>query len=351
MKRKYMFVLTVTLAMGFYLHSGCQKQAEKPATPEAALVKPKPMVEPEKPEPKEPAPKITFEQVILDFGEVGPGTRSVKELKFTNTGDAPLKIEKVEQCCGVTTKLDKRELAPGENGTLKVNLTALARTGLMRRELDVLTNDPAKPKTTLGIKAKIVPKVAYDPKRLHLLLKEENAGCPQIKLSSLDGKAFSIKEIKSTGNVIAVDIEPSAKATEFVLEPKVNMDRLRSGLGGLVQIKLTHPECAEITIPFSALPKYKITPPQIIVLKPDPEKPILRKIWILSNYGEDFEVKATSAKNNLIKVLNQKKIGSGYQFEVKITPPAPEETKRFTDTFIINLKNGETLSILLRGFY
>jgi hypothetical protein len=129
------------------------------------------------------------------------------------------------------------------------------------------------------------------------------------------------------------------------------MDRLRSGLSGLVQIKLTHPECAEITIPFSALPKYKITPPQIIVLKPDPEKPIVRKIWILSNYSEDFEVESTSAKNNLIKVLNQTKIASGYQFEVQITPPAPEETKRFSDTFIINLKNGERLSILLRGFY
>jgi len=348
MKRKCTFVLILIFAVGLWSQSGCQEQAEQPET---ALVKPKPMLEPKELEPKERAPKIVFEQVILDFGEVGPGTRRVKELKFTNTGNAPLKIEKVEQCCGVTTKLDKTELAPGESGTLTVNLHALARTGLMKRELDVLTNDPAKPKTTLGVKAKIVPKVAYEPKRLQLLLKEENAACPQIKLSSLDGKAFSVKEIKSTGNVIAVDIEPPAKAREFVLEPKVNMDRLRSGLSGLVQIKLTHPECAEITIPFSALPKYKITPPQIIVLKPDPEKPIVRKIWILSNYSEDFEVESTSAKNNLIKVLNQTKIASGYQFEVQITPPAPEETKRFSDTFVINLKNGETLSILLRGFY
>jgi hypothetical protein len=302
-------------------------------------------------EPNQAAPKIVFEQVILDFGEVGPGTRKVRELKFTNTGNAPLKIKKVEQCCGVTTKLDKRELAPGESGILKVNVHALARTGLMKRELDVVTNDPAKPKTTLGVRVKIVPKVAYEPKRLHLLLKKENAACPQITLNSLDGKAFSIQQIKSTGNVITVDIEPSAKAREFVLEPKVNMERLRSGLSGLVQIKLTHPECAEITIPFSALPKYKITPPQIIVLKPDPDKPIVRKIWILSNYNEDFEVESTSAKNELIKVLKQKKIGSGYQFEVEVTPPPPEEAKRFSDTFIINLENGETLSILLRGFY
>jgi hypothetical protein len=99
------------------------------------------------------------------------------------------------------------------------------------------------------------------------------------------------------------------------------------------------------------VPRFKITPPQLIVLKAQPQKPVIRKVWVLSNYGDAFEVESVSSHNGIIKVLKQEKLGSGYQFEVEITPPDAQSQGRFTDTFVVNLTGGEKLAITCRGFY
>jgi hypothetical protein len=51
-------------------------------------------------ESKKAGPKIEFESMVYDFGKVGPGQKLNGQFKFTNTSDAPLKITKVEKCCG-----------------------------------------------------------------------------------------------------------------------------------------------------------------------------------------------------------------------------------------------------------
>jgi hypothetical protein len=108
-----------------------------------------------------------------------------------------------------------------------------------------------------------------------------------------------------------------------------------------------------ISIPFEVLPRFKITPPSIIVYKAELEKPVTREVWILSNYDEDFEVESTSAQEGTIKVLSQEKIDNRYKFELEITPPATEKGQKgfFTDVFFVNIKGGERLTIACRMFY
>jgi len=183
------------------------------------------------------------------------------------------------------------------------------------------------------------------------LLKDENAGCPKINLTGLDGKPFSIKGFTSTGNCITADYDPSVEVTKFVLQPTVDMERLQRNLNGLIKISLTHPECSSITIQFSALPKFKITPPQIIAFNAEPGKPITRKIWVFNNYGGDFEIESASSQNGIIKVQSCDKIHNGYQFLLEIVPPAAEGKTSFTDVFNVNIKGGEKRAITCRGFY
>ncbi|MFB0524427.1 MAG: hypothetical protein ACETVZ_02735, partial [Phycisphaerae bacterium] len=226
-----------------------------------------------------------------------------------------------------------------------------SKAGIMRRSLYVNSNDKTKPKITLTIKAETVPKVSYEPQSLKLLLKDENAGCPKITLTGLDGKPFSIKAFTSTGNCITADYDPSVEATKFVLQPTVDMERLQRNLNGLIKISLTHPECSSITIQFSALLKFKITPPQIIAFNAEPGTPVTRKIWVLNNYGEDFEIESALSQNGIIKVQSYDKIHNGYQFLLEILPPAAEGQTRFTDIFYVNVKGGQKLAVKCQGFY
>ena len=364
MKRNCLILTVLIVASVCLLQIGCEEQAVATEESKPESTAPEPASGPAKaetaPQSVKRGPEITFEKVVHDFGNIGPGSKNVCEFKFTNTGDSLLKITDVSKTCGCTPyTLAKMEYEPGESGALKVEYNASRQPDSIKKTLFVSSNDKTKPKVELTLKANIVTKVDYQPKKLDLLLNKENAGCPAITIRSLDGKPFSIKQFEATGRfksaekVITADYDSSAKATEFVLQPKVDVEKLRKELNGRIEITLTYPESYVIAIPFEVLPRFKITPPSLIIYRGELGKPVTKEVWILSNYDEDFEVESTSTQEGAIKVLSQEKIDNRYKFELEITPPASKKGRKgfFTDTFFVNIKGGEKLKVACRGFY
>ena len=345
MKRKCLIVALVLISCVLFLQTGCQEQAKEALT---AQKKSEAAAESDK-----SSPRITFENVVYDFGEVGPNRKNTGEIKFTNTGEALLKITKVARCCGIVTNLDKMEYAPGESGTLKVAWNSGPRQSTMRRKLTIHSNDPITPQTILNLKAKVVLQVDWKPKSLRLFLDEENAGCPKITINSLDNQPFSILQFKSPADCVTADYDSSVEATKFILEPRVNIEAMPKNFKGCIDINLTHPEGKNATILFSVLPKYTVRPSMIILWDAEPEKPIVRKVDLLNNYRKDFEIESVSSKGNIIgiKVLEQRKITNGYQLDVELTPPAVENKTNFKDELFVNIKGGEKLAIRCNGRY
>lgn len=326
--------LAVTVALTLLVQSGCQEQTKEPVEPQAELVA------------TATKPEIAFEKTIHDFGEVTAGKKYSSEFKFTNTGSSVLKITDVKRCCGAVVTLDKKELAPGESGTLKIEYNTGRRSGLMRQQLRVFSNDDTNPKVILTIKARVVTRIDYQPQRIYLLPNRENAGCPKITIRSLDKQPFSITAFQSTGQTITADVDPSVEATKFVLEPKVDIEKHQKRSSGWVTISLTHPELDKVSIDFRTKKRFQLTPSSVILLNPRPQEPSINKVSIVSNYDEEFEIESTSSGKGLAKVVNQRAIKGGYRLEVEITPPPPpDETRSFTDVVNVNLKGGETLKI------
>lgn len=340
MKRHLLDLLFVVLALIVLLQSGCQQQA-KPAV-EQAKVQPKAAQE---------APRIMFENTVYDFGEVSADRKYNGQFKFTNTGSGVLKITDIKKCCGAIITLDKKELSPGESADLKVEYSSGRGAGLVSKQLHVSSNDETNPEVVLTIKARIVPKVDYQPSRINLVLNKENAGCPKITITSLDKKPFSIKSFQSTGESITADVDPSVEATKFVLDPKVDMEKLKARPAGFVAITLTHHELDRVTIYFSTQQRYKTTPASIILFDPEPQKPVIRKISLVSTYDEKVEIESIKPQIGIAKVLSQKEIPDGYELEVEVIPPAPDATGKFTDVLTVRLKNGETVAIKCYGRY
>ncbi|MDD5326263.1 MAG: DUF1573 domain-containing protein [Phycisphaerae bacterium] len=342
-----------------------EEQAAAAEKSKTVLTSPEPVNSPAKTESDaasaEGVPEITFEKVIHDFGNIDPKSKNICEFKFTNTGNSLLKITNVSKTCGCTPyTLEKMEYEPGESGVLKVEYNASSVPTKVKKKLIVSSNDAANPKVELAITAEIVAKVDYQPRKLDLLLNKENAGCPAITIKSLEGKPFSIKRVevlaggsKSTDKLITIDCNSSLEATEFVLQPKVDVEALQQELSGNIKIATTLPDGEEIIIPFEALPKFKVTPPSIIIYKAEPEKPVKREVWVLSNYDEDFEIESTSSQKGTVKILSQEKLENRYKLELEITPPPTKKGQKwfFTDLFFVNIKGGETLKIVCRVLY
>jgi len=306
-------------------------------------------------EDRGPSPEITFEKVAYNFGEVGINTKRTDEIPFTNTGEALLKITKVEGCCGVNVRLDRTEYASGESGVLKMDWTAKSYPTQMVWRLVIHSNDRMKPELILTMEAKLVQRIALEPKRIKLFLEEENAAFPKLTVRSLDNRPFSINGFKSTAECITAEYDSSMEATEFVLEPKVDMEKLRQNLQGLISLDLSHPEGREVTILFDVMSKYTISPQTLIIFGAKPGKPMVRKIKILSNYGKITDVESVFSKGETItvKMLSKREIPNGYELEVEITPMAPaiEGKTIYTDTFSLNLEGGEELSINCNAYY
>lgn len=353
--KPYQFTRVIfVLICALFLQTGCEEQAaapqqlspdwfrqfERPAQPVAP---PTHMAR--------TSPRIIFEKEVHDFGVVGPETSSLCEFRFKNTGTGVLRIGEIGKDCGCTTfALDRTEYAPGQIGSLRVKYLSDTQLGPTTKQLTVPTNDPDNPEVTLALKATVTAKVDYQPKTLTLALNQENGGCPAITIVSSDNRPFAITHVTSTGNFITADFNPAVQATSLVLQPKVNMAALENTSVGLIEIGLTHPECKKVTVSVTTLPRFRVSPPSIIVRGVEANKPIVKPVRIQSNYNEPFEFEAASSQNGTVRIVTNSIIQNGYELELEITPPA-DRTKFFSEAFFVKVKGGPQVEIPWRLFY
>ncbi len=352
MKQNKLILTVLVVVCVLFLQAGCEEEAMAPRELNPNWFKQQTWAA-TTPRAAKSASRITFEKVTHNFGDVAPGTNHLCEFRFKNTGNGILKIGQVDKTCGCTPfLLNKTEYAPGESGTLKVRYYAESEYGSITKQLFVHSNDRQNPKITLAIKAKLIAKINYEPKTLRLSLKHQNAGCPQITLTSIDNQPFSIRYFRSTANCITADYNPSAKATRFVLQPKVDMAKLEKTLNGRIEIGLTHPECKTVSISLNALPRFRVAPRPIVIRNAQAKRSIVRKVRIQNNYKDDFELESVSSKKGTVKFMGYEKLTDGYELELSITPPAAtKRTRIFTDVVYVKIKGGGNLEIPCSGFY
>ncbi len=298
--------------------------------------------------------RINVVNKVADFGEVGPSSRHHSTFKFTNTGSSELKITRIQSTCGCTVpQLKKKNYAPGESGEIDVTFTAPSREGMVTKHLYVHSNDPAHSKEELLIKADVVLSVESEPKRLRLSLVEPSKVKP-IVIESKDGRKFSIKSISDRYSVISADFDSSKESTKFVLEPKINRERLNQHNRGRVEINISHPQTSTVYVDYIAPEMFEVTRPRIIMRDAEPGMQVERDIWIRSNYDQKVNITSSSSQKGLLEITDQQMSSAG-SIKLIVTATAPErsdeKSRYFTDTMTIMLDNGQKLKVSLSGWY
>ncbi len=375
MKSIWTILLTILIVLLLNLQPGCQEAKKAPrqqqtisepaqdlkvsesTKPKTAEIAKSPIQTQTKASPGQgdKKPVIKVFNPVHDFGKVAPNKKYNCEFKFKNIGDARLEITKIQTTCGCTVpQLKKKTYAPGESGTIDVTFRSPTREGKTTKHLYILSNDKKNPKFNLTLNANVEVQVSFEPKSLNLSFKAENAGAKPITVKSRDGQLFAIKSISSTRNVITADFDPADKATEFVIEPKVDISLLKNNLKGNVKINTTHPQTGSIDIPYSTLALFEVSRPRIVIRNADPAKPDVKTVWVTSNYGEKVEIESVSSLKGHMKVLTQQSEENGVKLEVQTTPPAQtdESERYFRDELRIKLKDyADDLVIRCNGWY
>ncbi len=103
-------------------------------------------------------PVMTFEQTTIDYGKVTPESSGRRSFVFTNTGNAPLIIQKVKGSCGcVVLDFPKKPIMPNQKDSINIVYNVL-KIGKIRRTVTVTANTK-KPIKVLKIKGRVYKSV------------------------------------------------------------------------------------------------------------------------------------------------------------------------------------------------
>lgn len=352
--------MLLTSIMSFLvLHTGCQEtqKTTEVTTPQPKqkpiTENPKPVKKTAKAKPQKGKAVIEVENPVYNFGIMGPNQKKSGEFRFKNVGDGILQINKVKSTCGCTVpQLKKKKYAPGESGVIQVTYRSSSRQAPVTKHLYIHSNDSKKPKYELTIKAQVKVNISATPSKMNLSLKKENAGAETITIASKDGKPFAIKSFTSSKNIITAEFDPTVESTEFVLKPKVDIEKLKKLLKGSIKISVTHPNSGQVTIPFSTKPPFELSRPRFIIQNALPEKIETKDVWVMSNYDVKVEIESITSIKKYMEVVGTETKDNNVKLTIKITPP-PNDTKArsFTDSMKIKLKSGDELTIRCSGFY
>jgi hypothetical protein len=112
--------------------------------------------------------KIEFKETTIDYGTIEKGADGIRTFEFTNTGDAPLIISKVNSSCGCTVpKKPDGPILPGETGEIQVKYDT-KRVMPIRKTITVLSNAET-PTVALKIKGNVI-----DPGSKSVMAKEKS---------------------------------------------------------------------------------------------------------------------------------------------------------------------------------
>lgn len=99
--------------------------------------------------------KMEFKTDEIDYGTIQKGSDGLRVFEFTNTGNAPLVITKINSSCGCTVpEWPKEPIAPGKTGKIQVKYDT-TRVGPIRKTITVLSNSDT-PTKVLKIKGTLI---------------------------------------------------------------------------------------------------------------------------------------------------------------------------------------------------
>jgi len=107
---------------------------------------------------------IEFKNTEINYGEIKKGDDGTRVFEFTNTGEAPLIINRVRSSCGCTIpSKPKQPIMPGKTGKIVVKYDT-KRVGPFRKQITVYSN-AKNAVVILKIKGKVIDPNAISLKR------------------------------------------------------------------------------------------------------------------------------------------------------------------------------------------
>ncbi|MGD9722819.1 MAG: DUF1573 domain-containing protein [Pirellulales bacterium] len=182
-------------------------------------------------------PKVLVDKQLHDFGALEHGVKAVHVFKLTNMGDAPLTLKAGTTTCTRCTiaEVEKKQLAPGETGNVRIEYTPTRTQPRFRQHATVITNDPDHKIVELDITGFVTSRFEVVPGVLvlsRISAKEEKT--VEIRIYDNLSNAVSADKFEFTGASTARFFEVR---TEPIPRDQMGTRKAKSGCRVLVTVK------------------------------------------------------------------------------------------------------------------
>lgn len=153
------------------------------------------------PPPAPAAPHISFEATHFDFGKIPGDTKVTHRFKVTNIGKAPLNITRLNPSCGCTsTVLGKWTLAPEESTEIEVTFNPAGFRGVSRKSIQVVSDDPVQPNSTLTFQAEVVREIMLSTDSVFFQdVVRTGSRKASVKLTTGNDRPVKVLEVRAPG--------------------------------------------------------------------------------------------------------------------------------------------------------
>lgn len=287
-----------------------------------------------------PEPAITFDKVHHDFGKISPDRKVNAKYKVTNTGKAFLNITHINPSCGCTsTMLGKWSLAPGESEYLEATFDPKGNKGVVRKSIQVASNDPRNGVVTLTMEADVVQEIM--PSTSSLFFLDVPRSTPRkavVRLASGNGQPVKVTEVKIPGAPY-LQSAVTADGKDAVLELVFDGRKVPAGqLRGIDAVTVRTTNANQPVVPLNVQWELKA----LVTAKPDrvawvetAGKELRGRLTLAHADGKPFTLTGVAASNPLIRVEGiGAKAAASHDLQVLLSsaarPGSLHETLKFT---------------------
>lgn len=122
-----------------------------------AQTTPDPVAQPLPATPSAPKAQIVFAETSFDFGDLRQGDKVEHTFNFTNAGQMPLIISRVNTTCGCTaSEWTKGPIALNKMGTIKVTFNSANKIGRQSKVVTIVSN-AINPEEHVTILSNVLP--------------------------------------------------------------------------------------------------------------------------------------------------------------------------------------------------
>lgn len=187
-------------------------------------------------------PKISFDELVYDFGVAGQRQEIRHSFTFRNMGTESLVVEKVDTDCGCTAALvSSSRIDPGEQAVLHTVFKTRRYEGSQEKKVYVFSNDPSEPEVELTIKGVVKTMIAILPEGMSF--GNVNRGehiTRQVKVYQVEAMPLKISKVEADHRYLDVDLARFEEENSQGFEVKATLLSENLPVGPLAEVITLH---------------------------------------------------------------------------------------------------------------